>query len=106
MHAGDDKPHFIRQLEDECVRQSEVAEFVVEVHPPDSHVSWFIDNNEVNTNEKYQLTSYGSVHVLEIYDTSEKDQTTVSAKVGEDITSARLIVEGEYLLPSIINFLL
>ena len=55
---------------------------------------WYKDGVEIKDDKRRKQTSDGTVHMLTIRKSDPNDAGEYSAKIGEEITKAKLIVEG------------
>ena len=64
-----------------------------EVSEPNRSVIWFKDGEEIKDDKRRKSTSDGSVHTLTIRKTEGQDAGEYTAKIGEEVTKANLVVE-------------
>ena len=95
-------PRFTRMLEDQYVKENEVAEFSCEVYPENSPIIWKFHGTDVDSNlSKYETHAIGKSRSLVIKDAREDDAGMVSAVVGDSDSHADLHVEG--MLPILVK---
>ncbi|WAR10976.1 TITIN-like protein, partial [Mya arenaria] len=61
-------PDFVKPLTDLTVQERGTAEFVTEVNKEGITVKWFVDNKEVEEDDKYEIYSEGRTHRLVVKD--------------------------------------
>ena len=64
-----------------------------EVSEPNRTVIWLKGGAEIKDDKRVKSTSEGTVHTLTIRKTESKDAGEYTAKIGEEMTKARLLVE-------------
>ncbi len=79
---------------------SEEGSFTLECHTsqPAKEVQWAKDEQLLTPSEKVEILTEGTVHTLTVKDVTPEDEGLYTAKVGDQVTSARLNVEGIHLL--------
>ena len=79
--------------------ENETAEFVCEVYPVNSDVSWMFHGTDIDPkSSKFETKSNGKTRSLVIIEAKEDDAGIVSAIVGETDCHAELGVEGVFSL--------
>lgn len=86
---------------DVTVPVQERAVFEIELTKGDALVRWFKDDVELQFSEHIQLAIDGKRQRLMIYNSDRADEGVYSCTVGDDISEARLTVEG-LICPTII----
>ncbi|XP_014601987.1 PREDICTED: titin [Polistes canadensis] len=86
-------PEIITKMQDVTIARGEKAIFDIELTKGDALVRWFKDNQELQFSEHVQLSIDGKRQKLKIYDTESEDAGVYSCQVGEQTSSAKLIVE-------------
>lgn len=82
-------------LKDVTVTEGNTAEFQCTLTMPvdKSKVHWFINNKEIQEDEKYEFISDGTIQKLTIKDSTPADAGVVTIKIGEKESSASFTVE-------------
>jgi len=98
-----ESPEFIRKLRDQTVEENETAQFVCLVlGNPEPTFKWFKDDLEINESEKYKLTYLEDKLTLDVLNCTADDEGMYKCEAenqcGNDMTMARLIVEGNTLI--------
>jgi hypothetical protein len=86
-------PEIITKMQDVTIARGEKATFDVELTKGDALVHWFKDGQELQFSEHVRLSIDGERQKLKIYDTEMEDAGIYSCQVGDQTSSARLIVE-------------
>lgn len=86
-------PQIIKKLEDVTVAKGEKATFDIELTKGDALVKWFKGKKELTFSDRVQLTIDGKRQKLVINDTVTEDIAKYSCKVGDQLSTAKLIVE-------------
>ncbi len=75
---------------------SEEGSFTLECHTSKSpkEILWAKDEQLLTPSEKVEILAEGTVHTLTVKDVTLEDEGLYTAKVGDQVTSARLNVEG------------
>ena len=83
------------QLNDVTVKEGNTAEFECTLTLPvdKSKVHWFINNKEIEENEKFQFIVDGTILKLVIKDSAPVDAGTVTIKIGDKDSTAKFTVE-------------
>lgn len=95
-------PQIIKKLEDVTVAKGEKACFEIELTKGDALVRWFKGKKELTFSDRVQLTIDGKRQRLKIEDTVIEDMAKYSCKVGDQLSTAKLIVEEpdvEFVVP-------
>jgi hypothetical protein len=87
---------FTKGLQDADVISGSNSEFVCEVSPAEAPTRWLVNNQEVFEGEKYKLDIQGNSRKLTIRNCTEEDRGNVKVTVGEEESSARLSVIGNF----------
>ena len=91
-------PRFTRVLKDQHVMEHGAAEFICDVYPENSPLTWISRGKEVVLDSlKFDASSAGKTRRLLIHDAKEEEAGTVSAVLGENDCHAELYVEGTYI---------
>jgi hypothetical protein len=85
-------------MQDVTIAKGERATFEIELTKGDALVRWFKDDKELQFSEHIQLSIDGKRQKLKVYNSELQDSGVYSCKVGEQTSSARLKVEGQYIL--------
>lgn len=86
-------PEIITKMQDVTIARGERATFEIELTKGDALVRWFKDGQELQFSEHVQLSIDGKRQRLKIYDTEPEDAGVYSCEVGQQKSSAKLIVE-------------
>lgn len=86
-------PEITTKMQDVTVAKGEKATFEIELTKGDALVRWFKDGKELQFSEHVQLSIDGKRQRLKVYNSELKDAGVYSCEVGEQTSSARLIVE-------------
>lgn len=95
-------PQIIKKLDDVTVAKGEKACFEIELTKGDALVRWFKGKKELTFSDRVQLTIDGKRQRLKIEDTIIEDMANYSCKVGDQLSTAKLIVEEpdvEFIVP-------
>ena len=84
---------FVNTLKDTKTFEEFTVTLECEVSEPNRTVIWFKDGEEIKDDKRRKSTSDGSVHALTIRKTEGKDAGEYTAKIGEKVTKAKLVVE-------------
>lgn len=76
--------------------QGEKATLEVELTKGDAMVRWFKDNKEIQFSEHIQLSIDGKRQKLKIYQAKLSDAGVYKCEVGDQISEARVTVEGKF----------
>lgn len=60
-----------------------------------SEVCWYKGDEELESSERMEIISEDCYHKLVIHQVAVEDEGTYSIKVGEHMSTAKLLVEGE-----------
>lgn len=82
------------ELQDTSVTRGERACLEVELTKGDALVRWFKDDVEIQFSEHIQLSIDGKRQKLKIYQAEESDVGIYSCRVGNQVSAARLTIEG------------
>lgn len=86
-----------KTLRNQTVTETQDAVFMLELTHPDVKGSQWIRNGvELESNDKYEITSEGIVHTLRVKNCNTQDESVYSFKLGKLSANARLNVESEY----------
>lgn len=86
-------PQIIKKLEDVTVAKGETATFEIELTKGDAWVRWFKGKKDLTLSDRVQLTIDGKRQTLKIFKTVPEDIAKYSCKVGDQISTGKLIVE-------------
>lgn len=81
-------------MQDTTVPRGEKACLEVELTKGDALVRWFKDDVELQFSEHVQLSIDGKRQKLKIYQADDTDGGVYSCRVGDQVSTARLTVEG------------
>lgn len=84
-------------MQDVTVPRGEKAMFEIELTKGDALVRWFKDDKELQFSEHVQLSIDGKKQKLKIYRSEDSDAGTYSCRVGDQVSKAKLIVEGIFI---------
>ncbi|XP_030583398.1 obscurin [Archocentrus centrarchus] len=88
-----ERVRIVTELQDKTVTAGEDAVFVCELsHADVSEGIWWLGNSPLQKNEMNQMTCHGRQHRLVLTMTTPEETGTVAFVVGEERTSARLLV--------------
>ncbi|CAI5639462.1 unnamed protein product [Oreochromis niloticus] len=88
-----ERVRIVTELQDKAVTAGEDAVFVCELsHADVSEGVWWLGNSPLQKNEMNQMTCHGRQHRLVLTMTTPEETGTVAFVVGEERTSARLLV--------------
>lgn len=96
-------PDFVKPLSNIVIKERETAEFVTEVNKEGITVKWFIDNKEIEEDEKYEIYSEGRTHRLVVKDAVLPDSGEIIARVEGKMQKATLTIEGMTALLCVMN---
>lgn len=88
-------PDFVKPLSDVTIKERETAEFATEVNKEGVTVKWFVDNKEIEEDERFEIYTEGRQHRLIIKDAVLPDSGEVVARVEGKVQKATLKVEGK-----------
>lgn len=87
-------PDIVKKLESVTVAKGETATFEIELTKGDALVRWFKSKKEIHFDDSHiQLTIDGKIQRLKIVDCQPEDEAKYSCKVGNQVSTAKLIVE-------------
>lgn len=86
-------PRMLYELENITISEGEKAIFEVELTKGDALVKWFKNSEEIQFSDHVQLRIDGKKQKLKIYDALLEDAGEFSCMVGDDVSTATLIVE-------------
>ncbi|KAH3792560.1 hypothetical protein DPMN_146056 [Dreissena polymorpha] len=92
-------PDFVKPLRDVTVKERGVAEFISEVNKEAITVKWFVQNKEIEEDEKYEIYAEGRTHRLVVKDAVLPDAGEIMARVEGKTLKANLTVEGKSFYP-------
>ncbi|RZF31971.1 hypothetical protein LSTR_LSTR015860 [Laodelphax striatellus] len=87
-------PEIKTKLQDITVTRGEKAILEVELTKGDALVRWFKDDKELQFSEHVQLSIDGKRQKLKIYQAELSDGGIYSCRVGDQVSDARVTVEG------------
>lgn len=91
--SSTERVRIVTELQDKTVTAGEDAVFVCELsHADVSEGVWWLGNSPLQKNEMNQMTCRGRQHQLVLTMTTPEETGTVAFVVGEERTSARLLV--------------
>lgn len=91
--SSTERVRIVTELQDKTVTAGEDAVFVCELsHADVSEGVWWLGNSPLQKNEMNQMTCRGRQHRLVLTMTTPEETGTVAFVVGEERTSARLLV--------------
>ena len=85
---------FVNPLKDTKTFEEFTVTLECEVSEPNRTVVWFKDGVEIKDDKRRKSSSEGAVHTLTIRKTEGKDAGEYTAKIGEEITKAELVVKA------------
>jgi hypothetical protein len=91
-------PDFVKPLANVTVKERETVEFSTEVNKEGVTVKWFIDNKEIEEDERFEIYAEGRTHRLIIKDAIMPDSGEVMARVEGKTQKATLCVQGNCTL--------
>lgn len=86
------------KLDDAVAMENAEATFTCKVNDDETDVIWTLNKKPLPDTDKYQTSSDGVTHTLTIKDLSPSDSCDVEATFGDQSTSAKLVVEGKFLV--------
>jgi len=86
-------PEIITKMQDVTIARGEKATFDIELTKGDALVRWFKDGQELQFSEHVRLSIDGKRQKLKIYDTEIEDAGIYSCQVGNQTSSAKLMIE-------------
>lgn len=95
-------PQITKKLEDVTVAKGETAVFEIELTKGDALVRWFKGKKDLVLSDRVQLTIDGKRQTLKILKTEPDDMARYSCKVGDQLSTGRLVVEEpmvEFIVP-------
>lgn len=96
-------PDFVKPLSDVTVKEHENVEFITEVNKEGVTVKWFVDNKEIEEDERFEIYSEGRTHRLRIKDAVLPDSGEIMARVEGKTQKATLSVEGKYVILKLVE---
>lgn len=87
-------PDFALGLNDVAIQEGDTATFSCEVSKKGITVKWFQNGHEINEDERFEVLSEDRVHKLIIKDAILADGGSITAKVEDQKTTAKLTVDG------------
>lgn len=88
-----------KTLRNQTVTETQDAVFTLELTHSDVKGSQWIRNGvELQSNDKYEISSDGMVHTLRIKNCNTQDESVYSFKLGKLSANARLNIESQYHL--------
>ena len=105
LFVQESSPDFVKPLKNLVVKERETAEFVTEVNKEGITVKWFIDNKEIEEDEKYEIYTEGRKHRLVVKEALLPDSGEIVARVEGKMQKATLTVEGKDFLIFLIQSL-
>lgn len=86
---------FTMHLQDTQGKENTNAAFTCRTNDDDMPVQWFINGKPITPSDKYQIKSDGFEHTLIITNLSPDDECEVTVVIGDNKSSAQLLVEGK-----------
>ena len=86
-------PEIINKMQDVKIVKGEKASFEIELTKGDALVRWFKNSEELKFSEHVQLSIDGKRQKLKIYNSVSEDAGIYSCEVGEQKSTAKLIIE-------------
>lgn len=93
---------FMYKLHDTKVAPNADATFKCETSFDDVKVQWLINGKPVPDDTKYEVLTDGGVHTLIIKNVNPDESCEVTVYIGDESSTAKLIVSGELIIHSII----
>ncbi len=87
-------PTFTSDLKNIRSKANEPATFTCDLSKPMKKVTWLKDGKELKPDKNHEIKVEGKKHSLIMKNTSSADSGEYTCKLGDEITSAKLIVEG------------
>ena len=85
---------FTVPLKDQYTKEFEHVEFECEISKPDRQVAWYKNGEEVPMDARIEITVDGCIHKMIINEAYTEDSAEYTVKIGDQQTSAKLVVEG------------
>ncbi len=90
------KVYFTVPLAQQLVLEQQPVTFMCKTSKPNVDVLWFKEDTIIDAgHERYVLESHGDTHTLSIPEAHLVDRGDFIATVGEEVTTAELVVNGE-----------
>ena len=90
----DEAVDFTVPLSDQTAPTYEDATFTCEMTKRGAHVTWYMDGEELMTNDKYEIVCDGVTQRLTIHECVADDIAVYTVKCGPNTSSAKLILDG------------
>ena len=91
------KIYFTYPLTEQAVLEEQPVTFVCKTSKPTKDVMWYKDDQEIDDDDDDYITSYEDVtFTLTIPVSSVEDSGEFTVKIGDETSSAKLVVNGEY----------
>lgn len=90
-------PDFVKPLSNITVKERDTVEFITEVNKEGVTVKWFVDNKEIEEDERFEMYSEGRTHRLIIKDAVMPDSGEIMARVEGKTQKATLSVQGSVI---------
>ncbi len=85
---------FIAELHNITVMEGEDATFKCVLSPEDAKLAWFKNGQPISSNEKFNISSNGLCHMLQINNCQVSDSCKLTAEAEGVISRAILQVQG------------
>ncbi len=86
---------FTAPLKDTSVTETKTATLTCEISKPDKKVVWCKNGKEIVPDDHFEVKVEGNVHTLKVKDAKLEDAAEYTAKLGDDLCTAKLVVEGK-----------
>lgn len=94
-----DRPaSIVKPLRDRTALQNHRVILECTVSTPRCDVTWYRGDTELDSTDRMEITNDGCCHRLIIHQVALEDEGTYSVEVGEHISTAKLMVEGERVI--------
>ncbi|XP_074642623.1 twitchin-like [Tubulanus polymorphus] len=98
-----EKPRFLGPLKDQRCKENETVTFKCETSKPDVQITWLKGDQELKPSDRIVMKTEGTEHTLTIPKTLLSDDSSYSATIENDKTTAKLEVEGKFS-PQVVAF--
>lgn len=90
----------VRPLRDRTALEKHRVILECTVSTTNCDVTWYKEDQELESTDHLEIIQEGCYHKLVIHQVALEDEGTYSIEVGEHTSTAKLMVEGEYLVNS------
>uniref|UniRef100_A0A8C2A311 Obscurin like cytoskeletal adaptor 1a n=1 Tax=Cyprinus carpio TaxID=7962 RepID=A0A8C2A311_CYPCA len=95
----------VRPLRDRTALEKHRVILECTVSSTNCDATWYKGDQELESTEHMEIIQEGCYHKLVIHQVALEDEGTYSIEVGEHISTAKLMVEGEYLVNSTADYI-